>query len=481
MYDFDNSKKSKSCGKENFVMKKTYILTLIFSIALLLLPYATPVNAQSSSTGAPGTWVSSINIQNMSSTSPANVVLQFYNAAGNNVLSFTVTPAIPANGSRSLYVPAEIPGLSSGQFSVVASSDTPIRVVVNSSSSNPSTAGAYEGIEAGETATTLYFPGLYNNYYGFYSEIIIQNADSSDANIQIQFYNQKTGAAVGSPYTATLKPGASNVFVLSNLAPSLPSGNVNGLFAAKVTSDRKIGGIANIWTSAKFGEYSSYNGFASGSDKIYVPALYNSYYGFVSSLTVQNIGASPTTVTVTYSNGTTETFNLNPGLSKELYQPNNASLPSGNVNGVFSAKIEASAGSSVVAIVNVEDKTKGSLASYNGSALTGTKIGCPVVLKSFYKWFSAETVQNVGSNNTNITVKYASGQTRTFNNVPPNGTINVIELANAGSVLPDASSVAATFESSGEPLLVVVQENSNERYVTTPGDYLLAYTCKPIP
>ncbi len=461
-------------------MKKYHII-IFLAISILLLPYATSVFAQSSNTGAPGTWVSSINIQNMSSTSPANVVLQFYDASGNNILSFTVNPPIPAGGSRSLYVPTDIAGLSSGQFSVVASSDTQIRVVVNSSSTSPSTAGAYEGIEAGETADTLFFPGVYNNYYGFYSELIIQNADSSDADIQIQFYNQKTGASVGSPYTATIKPGSSKVFVLSNLTPALPSGNQNGLFAAKVTSNRKIGGIANIWTSAKFGEYSSYNGFTSGTDNIYVPALYNSYYGFVSSLTVQNIGTSSTSVKVTYSNGVYEEFNLNPGLSKELYTPNNSNLPFGNTNGVFSAKIEASPGGQIVAIVNVEDKTKGSLASYNGSALVGTKIGCPVVLKSFYKWFSAETVQNVGSNQTNITVKYASGQTRVFNNVPPNGTINVIELAGAGSVLPDVSSVAATFESSGEPLLVVVQENSNERYITTPGDYLLAYTCKPIP
>ncbi|MEM4655085.1 MAG: hypothetical protein QXL34_06335 [Thermosphaera sp.] len=458
--------------------KLILILLAVSVAAFLTVAYG---YAQSSTTSAPGTWVSSINIQNMSSTASANVVLQFYDSNGGSILSFSVSPPIPPNGSRSLYVPTDISGLSSGQFSVVASSDVPIRVVVNSSSSQPSTAGAYEGIEAEETALELYFPGLYNNYYGFYSEIVIQNADMADSNVQIQFYNQKTGAPVGSPYSALIKPGAAKVFSLSTLTPALPSGNQNGLFAAKVTSNKKIGGIANIWTSAKFGEYSSYNGFTSGSDKIFVPALYNSYYGFVSSLTVQNIGSSSTSVKVTYSNGVYEEFTLNPGLSKELYTPVNVNLPSGNVNGVFSAKIEASPGSKIVAIVNVEDKTKGSLASYNGSAQIGTKIGCPVVLKSFYRWFSAETVQNVGNNTTNITVKYASGQTKTYQNVPPNGTINVIELAQAGSVLPDNSSVAATFESSGEPLLVVVQENSNDRYLSNPGDYLLAYTCKPIP
>lgn len=456
-------------------------ITKLFSIgvvALLLLLIPISVWAQSSTTGAPGSWASSINVQNMS-REQANVVLDFYDASGNKVFSFNVDP-IPSNGSRSLYIPSDIKNLNPGQFSVVASSNVPIRIVVNSSSSSPYTAGAYQGIEMAETANTLYFPGLYNNYYGFYSEIVLQNAGSTDATIQIQFYDQKTGLTVGNPYSTTIKPGASKAFNLSNLTPALPSGNQNGLFSAKVTSNTAIAGIANIWTSAKYGEYASYNGFTMGTDKIFVPALYKNYYGFVSSLTVQNIGSGSTRITVTYSNGLVDEFNLGPGLSKELYTPNYTSLPSGNVSGVFSAKIEATSGSQIVAIVNVEDKTKGLLASYNGSSEIGTKVGCPVVLKSFYRWFSAETVQNVGTNPTTITVTYSSGQYRTFENVPPNGTVNVIELANAGSVLPDGSSVSATFESSGEPLLVVVQENSNERYASNPGDYLLAYTCKPI-
>jgi len=459
------------------------IVKLIFSIFVVvcLLSFAF-INAwaQSSTTSAPGTWVSSINIQNMSQN-PANVVLDFYDSNGNKILSFPVQPPIPGKGSRSLYVPSDISGLIAGQFSVVASSDVPIRIVVNSSSSSPYTAGAYQGIESSEVANSLYFPGLYNNYYGFFSEVVLQNAGSSDASVQIQFYNQKTGLPAGAPYSATIKPGSSKTFNLSSLSPVLPSGNQNGLFSAKVTSTTPIAGIANIWTSARFGEYASYNGFTKGTDRIFVPALYKNYYGFVSSLTIQNIGSGSSNITVTYSNGVTDSFTLGPGLSKELYTPNYASLPSGNLSGVFSARIDATTGSEIVAIVNVEDKNKGSLASYNGSSEIGTKIGCPVVLKSFYRWFSAETVQNVGNNPTNITVTYSSGQSRTFANVPPNGTINVIELTNAGSVLPDGSSVSAIFESSGEPLLVVVQENSNERYISTPGDYLLAYTCKPIP
>ncbi len=445
-----------------------------FIYALLLVVLIIPSSFAFADSSAPGAWVSSINIQNPSATA-ADVTLLFYDAAGVLKLTFPVTPSIPAGGSRSLYLPTDVVALTNGQFSVIAQSTTEVNIVVNSSSTVPYTAGAYTGLQAADIGTTLYFPGLYNNYYGFYSELVIQNTSTLPANLSVQFYNQATGAAVGAPYTHSLPAAASAVFTLNLLSPALPSGNTSGLYSAKVTSNVAIGGIANIWSAAKYGEFSDYNAFADGSLTSVVPALYKFYYNFVSSLTVQNIETTNADVTITYSNGTTETATILPNQAKEFYQPNNPLLPSGNTSGVFSAKISST--KKVVALVNVEDKTKGLFASYNGARNPTNTVLCPVVMKAFYQWFSAETIQNVGTLPTNITVTYASGLTRTFLNVPANGTINVVELATAGSILPDVSSLAATITSSGQPLVAVVQENSNERYSSAPGDYLLAYTC----
>lgn len=430
---------------------------------------------------APGTWVSSMNIQNVG-TEDANVSILFYDSTGTLVTTFDVTPAIPAGGSRSLYLPTDVSGLGSGQFSAIASSNIPIKVVVNLSSTTPYTAGAYEGFDSAQVATKIFFPGLYNNYYGFNSEIVLQNTDASAANVSIQFYNQQTGAAVGAPFTSTIPAAASKVYSLSTLSPALPSGNVNGLYSAQVTSTNSmaLAGVAGIWTGAKSGEFATYDGVIAGSQTSYVPALYKNYYNFTSSLTVQNVGTASTSVTITYSNGQTVTESLSANQAKEFYTPNNAALPSGNTAGVFSAKVVAASGGSIVTLVNVEDKVNGSLASYNGANTATSSIGCPVVMKAYYKWFSAQTVQNVGTAATNITITYADGKTRTFNNVQPNGTINIIELANAGSVLSDTSSLSASITSSGGvPIVAVVQENSNERYALNHGDYLLAYTCSP--
>jgi hypothetical protein len=462
-------------------MKKILYILLL---AVFLIPM-TGVRAQAESSNvssAPGTWVASINIQNPSG-SPANVTISFFNSTGTDVLDFPVTPAIPAGGSRSLYLPTDITALGGGQFSAVLSSDQPVMTVVNMSSSAPYTGDSYVGVPQG--STTQYFPGLYNNYYGFSSELVLQNSGTGTASIKIQFYNQVTGATVGSPYTDTIPANASKTYTLSSLSPALPSGNTSGLLSAVVTetTTQTIAGIASSWTAAYHGEFSSYNGFAGGATAIYVPALYVNYYHFVSSLTVQNIGTFPTDVTVFFSNGVSKTVSaLAPGAAKQWYLPSEAGLPSGNTNGVFSAKItSASSGGhpaqSIVALVNSEDKTAGSLASYDSIAnATGTVL-CPVVLKAYYLWFSAETIQNVGTSPTNITITYPGGFSKTVNNVPANGTVNFIELASAGSVLPDGTTASATITSSGQPLVGVTQENSTARYAANPGDYLFSYSC----
>jgi hypothetical protein len=334
------------------------------------------------------------------------------------------------------------------------------------------------GVQASDLGKSLFFPGLYKNYYGFYSEVVLQNADQAvgTANVHLKFYNQKTGAFV-TQVDATIPSLASRVFALQDLA-AVPSGNALGLLSLKVESDKDLAGVANVWTGAAHGEFSDYNGQRDGGTTIYAPALYKDYYGFVSALTIQNLDPTLNAdIKVTYSNGQLETKTLAPLQAVEYYQPANANLPSGNAAGVFSAKIESigAAPAKIAALVTIEHKAKGLLASYNAPALTTTSVNVPVVLKSFYGWFSAETVQNVGTAATDITITYATGHSRTAYAVPPNGTVNFIELA--ASPLPDGKSVSAVISSNPpQNIVAVVQENSDSLYGQNAGDYLLAYT-----
>ena len=257
-------------------------------------------------------------------------------------------------------------------------------MVANSSSTLPATAGSYSGFQFDQIGTSLFFPGLYKNYYGFWSELVVQNTTETDASVTIEFFSQKTGAKIsGADITASIPGKASRVFALEDFT-SVPDGNTNGLLSARVsTTSAPLAGVANIWSNAFHGEFGNYNGYVSGStDFVYSPALYNFYYGFVSALTVQNLDNDEVAeVEVTYSNGTKETKSLQPFQAVEYYQPNNASLPGGNTNGVFSAKVQSKNGKEIAVLVTVEDKSKGLLASYNGPATASTTVSCPVVLK----------------------------------------------------------------------------------------------------
>nr|MBC8273802.1 hypothetical protein [Chloroflexota bacterium] len=67
---------------------KRIIIALVLLASLVLVGVV-----QADGTQAPGTWVSSINIQNVG-TGDATPEIEFYDATGASVLLFTVTPAI---------------------------------------------------------------------------------------------------------------------------------------------------------------------------------------------------------------------------------------------------------------------------------------------------------------------------------------------------------------------------------------------------
>ncbi len=249
-----------------------------------------------------------------------------------------------------------------------------------------------------------------------------------------------------------------------------------------------MAGIANIWRTGNPNGTASYNGFTSGTNTLYAPALYKGYYGFTSALTVQNIGNSNANVTIDYPTGTDETFTLAPKQAREFFQPANASLPSGNTNGVFSAKVTATGGS-IVGLVSLGQATgngKGDLGSYNVPGEATNAVNIPNVLSDYYGYFTAVTVQNVCSAATNITISYPgslSSANRTFTNVPANGTVNILHLNNAGDTLPNSTTTSAVVSASNTSCnLVAVMQHGTSNGVNgynpakQPSDYLLALT-----
>ncbi len=464
-------------------------ISMMLALVAGMLGSAGKVGAQGQpGTSIPGQWQSSINLQNPGTTA-STVSIQFFDANGGLITTYDVQGGLAANAAVSIFVPAQVAGLAAGQYSAVVVSDQPVLASVNTASTNantgPWTAFGYEGMDGAGAAATLYFPGLYKGYYNFDSEIVIQNADATAATLTARFYNRQ-GQEIANIAMGTLAPNASRTFPTTSLT-QLPSGNDAGVFGAVVTSTegRNLVGIANINRTAPTAATASYNAFTNGSSTLFAPALYKGYYGFSSALSLQAVGG-PASGTITYSNGATQSFNLAANAAEEFYQPNNASLPSGDTAGVFSAKVTATSGN-VVGLVSLDvpggrrgATLVGSFASYNVPTAASSSVNIPNVLSDYYGYFSAVTVQNTSSSATNITITYAGGQTRTFSNVPANGTINIIHLNNTGDVLPDATSTSAVVSSSnGAPLVAVIQHNTDANVIgynaaKDSGDFLIA-------
>jgi hypothetical protein len=98
-------------------------------------------------------------------------------------------------------------------------------------------------------------------------------------------------------------------------------------------------------------------------------------------------------------------------------------------------------------------------------------------MREYYGWFTAATVQNVGTVPTDIMITFAAAgsPSQTFSGVPANGTVNIIQLAAAGTALPAHSAVSAVI-SANQPIVAVVQEENPTARGANAGDYLQVYT-----
>lgn len=194
----------------------------------------------------------------------------------------------------------------------------------------------------------------------------------------------------------------------------------------------------------------------------------------VSSFTIQNVDTTDATVTVTFveENGTTHTpnvlsggksnpFTLTPGESFEIYVPG---IPTDQLpNGRYSVVISSSA--KVVAIANLLGE--GDLyfnGSYSGFEEGNTTFYLPSVEYNYYGWYSLISVQNVGSNPTdvNVAITCENGTTGSltatgvpsmashhfvFKDVPPSG-FTTSTKCNGSAVI-----------TAGEPVVVVDNQN----------------------
>jgi hypothetical protein len=423
-------------------MKKYLAMSLI-----LVLLAAIPLAASADVPAPGGPFDTAFRIQNLGS-SAANCEFSFYDAGGTEQYNSGGLDPIAVGNSAYIYVPVHTT-VADGQYAGVVTCDQEVAAVVNFS--DPTSGASYSGVT--EPGTTLYAPGIYDNYYSYYSDVVVQNASGGTINITLDIY------AAGNPSPVKTVPAPNvpaNGYVtfeqegLSELAD-------NQFYSAKITGTGNVAAVVNIYGRGSANDQLySYNPFASGSTVAYAPVIMNSYYGYNTSLVIQNLGSSAATVKVTYSNGTVKSgINIPSGAANSRYTPSEG-LPTG----LFGAKIESD--QPVVVLVN-ESTNKNRAASYTGFAAGTTTVRAPIVLKRYYKWNSSITCQNVGTNAATMSIAYAGiAGTTTSPSIDVNKTHLFYQPADPLLASYSTNWISSATITSSEPIVCVVNQDQNE-------------------
>jgi hypothetical protein len=289
----------------------------------------------------------------------------------------------------------------------------------------------------------------------------IQNLTTSQANIQIVFYNQDGSTAATVP--DTLSASSSKTYYPLNAVAVGFNGSV------VVSSDQQVAAIANVLgNSGQRG--ASYGGFSSGATTVNLPLVMKANYGIDTWFSVQNAGSATATVNVAYKPGTcTESVTIAPGAAKTFNQESNTCLPTGYVGAATITSAEP-----VAAVVMQVDAL--SLLAYNGFTTASTRPVMPLISSNYYRSGTGIQVQNTGASDTTVTLTYQpsagfpgatctetkpipAGQSTTFTypQMPAGcgtGGTGVTDPTNGGFV----GSAAVTTNSANMPLVAIVNQ-----------------------
>jgi hypothetical protein len=329
-------------------------------------------------------------VQNLENAE-ASVNIAYYNQDG--TLNVEVDDTIAANDSNTYFPIAPAAGFNG---SVVIASSTKVATVVNILGDNGAAAASYVGSSAG--ATSVLLPLLMQDNSGFNTWFNVQNTGSAAATVNVAYSDGTTAGPV------TIQPGASQTF---NQATET---HTEAVFSGVITSDQPVAAAVIEESSAVMFAYS---GFTGGVTNPVMPLVNANNAQYITGIQIQNGGASPTDVTVSYTPsfaGTacteTRTIPANSSETFALYAFNNgdSSTCAGGATFVGSAEVTAnSASMPLVAIVNqLKPGVNGeAYGSFDSAAATDTVV-MPLIMDRNSGYYTGFNVANVGAGSVTV-------------------------------------------------------------------------------
>jgi hypothetical protein len=246
-----------------------------------------------------------------------------------------------------------------------------------------------------------------------------------------------------------------------------PFGVRNALWSAIINATNSPVPLAAVVDQYSGNISQAYNPFSSGAPIVFAPLIMNDYYGWNTSVNIQNLSASQATVTVTYYriNGTvalTHVIGNLPGYASiSLYSPNEG-LPDtdpnrpGN-NFIGSAKITT--GSASLAVV-VNQSTSSRSQSYSGIISCSDYVVIPDLYNHYgsIDWVSSVNVMNLGSSPTNAKLMFGN-QSFTPAQIAVNGSVSIYVPTFWGWTSLRGPALVRT--NNGQPIGVIVNSSKS--------------------
>jgi hypothetical protein len=440
-------------------MKKVFSIVMVLALALGI------TTAALAAVPAPGgPFNSAFRVQNLETTA-AQCSYSFYDAAGAAAFTSATTSVNPGD-SLYVYVP-DVSGLATGSYSAVVSCDRKVAAVSNFS--DPNSGASYSGVA--EPGMEWFAPGIYDNYYSYYSNIVVQNASAGPVDITVEIFEPGNTTPVKTQ-TATAVPANASASFQQEDATELAD---NQFYSAKISGTGNIAPIVNIYGLGAFdNQLYSYNAFTAGSLTASAPVIMSNYYGYNTALVVQNIGATNAAVTVEYTNGYSKDYTIAPGAAESIYTPGETAagfLP----DVLYGATVTSD--QDVVVLVN-ESNGFNRAASWNGFAGGSTEVRAPIVMKRYYGYNSSVTCQNVGTAATDMTITYATGASgpTTFTGIAPGATQLFYQPTDPALAAAPPNYISSATITADQPIVCVVNQDINEGSgATVIQDQLYAY------
>lgn len=446
-------------------MRRFLTLALVVVMALV---FVMPVGAQLGDVDN-----SSFTVQNVG-TALATVQISFFGETGTEVVPGTLNAGktnpftLAAGASFEVYVPG-IVGLAAGRYSVVIASDQPLVAIANLIGQNTAATvfynGSYSGASSGAASVNL--PSVNHAYYNWNSLVSVQNAGSLATDVTVTYY-------CGGTFTQTkagVAPGAAAHFDLETAAPA-GMGGCAGSAVISSSNGQPLVAVDNQTAAGGFTQ--SFNAFAQGSATVYVPAMYEAYYTWNSSLNIAKIGAGASAVTVKYSDGSpNSTCNLTDiAPSCLLYMP----TAHGGAAKLFAATVTA-VGQPIVAIVNSANPT-GQAQTYGGFAGGAGSVGLPTVMKKYYGWDTSFTCQNVGTVATSLALSYQGYAASAYNtaSLPLGGSVEIFQPGETFLPTGYRGSVTVTANTAGGEVVCIVNQTNGGQ--VGKGDWSMSYNAQ---